>query len=84
MLDVRQPHEYEICNLQGQLIPLGELADRLNELDRDSEIIVHCKLGGRSAKAVQLLRDNGFDKVFNLRGGITAWSEQIDPSVPKY
>ena len=45
---------------------------------------MHCKLGGRSAKAVQLLRDNGFDKVFNLRGGITAWSEQIDPSVPKY
>lgn len=84
LLDVREPHEYEICNLKGQLIPLGELADRIAELNRDAEIIVHCKMGGRSAKAVQLLRDNGFDKVFNMRGGMTAWSEQIDPTVPKY
>jgi adenylyltransferase/sulfurtransferase len=84
LLDVRERHEYEICHLHGQLIPLGELADRLDELDRDTEIIVHCKLGGRSAKAVQLLREKNFDNVFNLQGGITAWSEQIDPAVPKY
>ncbi len=84
MLDVREPHEYEICNLDGQLIPLGELADRIGELNQDHEIIVHCKMGGRSAKAVQLLRDNGFDKVFNMRGGITAWAEQVDPLIPKY
>ena len=84
MLDVREPHEFEICNLNGRLIPLGELPDRLGELDRNSELIVHCKMGGRSSKAVQLLRDNGFDHVFNMRGGITAWSEQVDPSIPKY
>ncbi len=84
LLDVREPHEYEICNLDGQLIPLGELAHRLGELNPSDQMIVHCKKGGRSAKAVQLLRDNGFSKVFNLRGGITAWSEQVDPTVPKY
>jgi adenylyltransferase/sulfurtransferase len=84
LLDVREPHEYEICNLGGQLIPLGQLPDRIGELNRSHPIIVHCKLGGRSAAAVQLLRDNGFENVFNMRGGITAWSEQIDPSVPKY
>jgi adenylyltransferase/sulfurtransferase len=84
LLDVREPSEYEICNLNGKLIPLGELGDRLVELDDEIEIVVHCKMGGRSAKAVQLLRDKGFKKVFNLRGGIIAWAEQIDPSVPKY
>ena len=84
LLDVRESLEYEICNLGGHLIPLGELADRTDELDGSREIIVHCKMGGRSSKAVQLLRDKGFANVFNLRGGITAWSEQVDPSVPKY
>lgn len=84
LLDVREPHEYDICHLGGQLIPLGELADRMSQLNPADEIIVHCKKGGRSAKAVRLLRDNGFKQVFNMHGGITAWSEQIDPSVPKY
>jgi molybdopterin/thiamine biosynthesis adenylyltransferase/rhodanese-related sulfurtransferase len=84
LLDVRQPHEYEICNLQGTLIPLGELPQRHGELPRDAEIIVHCKMGGRSAKAVQWLRDQGFENVFNLRGGINAWSKEIDPEVPTY
>ncbi len=84
LLDVREPNEYEICNLGGKLIPLGEVADRMDELDKESEIIVHCKMGGRSSKAVQLLRDHGFTNVHNMRGGIMAWSEQIDPSIPKY
>lgn len=84
LLDVRQPHEYEICNLRGTLIPLGELPQRQGELPRDAEIIVHCKMGGRSAKAVQWLRDQGFENVFNLRGGINAWSKEIDPEVPTY
>ena len=84
LIDVREPHEFEICNLGGVLIPLSELESRLPELDRESEIVVHCKMGGRSAEAVQLLRDNGFQNTHNMRGGITAWSEQIDPSVPKY
>jgi adenylyltransferase/sulfurtransferase len=84
VLDVREPSEFEICNLGGLLIPLGELAERLGELDRSKPIVVHCKLGGRSAKAVQMLRDAGFDDVVNLKGGIQAWSNQIDPAVPTY
>ena len=84
LLDVREPHEFEICNLGGTLIPLGELPDRHGELERSASIIVHCKMGGRSAKAVQLLRDAGFTDVSNLKGGITAWSKQIDPSIPTY
>ena len=84
LLDVREPHEFEICNLGGTLIPLGELPDRHGELERSASIVVHCKMGGRSAKAVQLLRDAGFTDVSNLKGGITAWSKQIDPSIPTY
>ena len=84
LLDVRERNEDELCNLDGQLIPLGELPARASELNREDEIIVHCKMGGRSANAVQFLREMGFDKVFNMRGGIAAWSEQIDPDVPKY
>ncbi len=84
LLDVRQPHEYEICNLRGTLIPLDELPTRHDELPRDVEIIVHCKMGGRSAKAVDWLREHGFDNVLNLRGGINAWSTEIDPTVPTY
>lgn len=84
LLDVREPNEYEICHLGGTLIPLGELLSRLNELDTQTQIVVHCKMGGRSTKAVKLLREHGFVDVHNLRGGITAWSEQVDPSVPKY
>ena len=84
VLDVREPHEYEVANIGARLIPLGELPERLIELDRDENLAVHCKTGGRSARAVKLLRDSGFQNVYNVKGGITAWSEEIDPSVPKY
>jgi sulfur-carrier protein adenylyltransferase/sulfurtransferase len=84
VLDVREPHEYEVANLSGRLIPLGELPERLVELDKDETFAVHCKTGGRSARAVKLLREAGFENVYNVKGGITAWSEEIDPSVPKY
>src|SRR6516165_6636035 len=84
ILDVREPHEYQICNLRGHLIPLGELPRRVNELDSSREIVVHCKTGGRSAKAVAFLQQAGFTKVHNLAGGITAWSDRVDASVPKY
>jgi sulfur-carrier protein adenylyltransferase/sulfurtransferase len=84
LLDVREPHEFQIANLGGHLIPLGDLPARVNELDKSREIVVHCKMGGRSQKAAELLKQAGFNKVQNLTGGITAWSEQIDPSVPKY
>ncbi|HVM93251.1 MAG TPA: molybdopterin-synthase adenylyltransferase MoeB [Terriglobales bacterium] len=84
VLDVREPHEYQICNLNGYLIPLGDLPKRVSELDSSREIVAHCKMGGRSAKAVQFLRQSGFKKVYNLTGGITAWAEKVDPSMPKY
>jgi adenylyltransferase/sulfurtransferase len=87
VLDVRESHEYEVANLEAQgakLIPLGELPNRLSELNQNDEVAVHCKTGGRSAKAVKILQDAGFGNVYNVEGGITAWSEEIDPSVPKY
>ncbi|HLK32575.1 MAG TPA: ThiF family adenylyltransferase, partial [Terriglobales bacterium] len=84
ILDVREPHEYQICNLQGYLIPLGELPKRASELDSSREIVAHCRSGVRSAKAVSFLQQAGFRKVKNLAGGILAWSDKVDPSVPKY
>lgn len=84
VLDVREPHEYQICNIRGQLIPLGDLPKRVHELDSSREIVVHCKSGARSAKAVSFLRQSGFKRVTNLVGGILAWADKIDPSLPKY
>jgi adenylyltransferase/sulfurtransferase len=84
VLDVREPHEYQICNLGGHLIPLGDLPKRVHELDSSREIVVHCKSGGRSAKAVEFLRQSGFKRASNLTGGILAWATKIDPSLPKY
>ncbi len=84
VLDVREPHEYQICNLRGYLIPLNDLPKRVNELDSSREIVAHCKMGGRSAKAVDFLRQAGFTKVKNLAGGITAWADKVDPTMPKY
>jgi sulfur-carrier protein adenylyltransferase/sulfurtransferase len=84
ILDVREPHEYQICNLGGRLIPLGELPRRAAELDSSREIVAHCRSGMRSADAVEFLRQAGFRKIWNLKGGILAWSDEVDPSVPKY
>ncbi|HEU5238499.1 MAG TPA: molybdopterin-synthase adenylyltransferase MoeB [Pyrinomonadaceae bacterium] len=85
LIDVREPFEYEIARIEGaKLIPLGEIAQRLDDLEREQPIIVHCHSGKRSAQAVRLLQQRGFAKVYNLGGGIDAWSEQIDPNVPQY
>ncbi|HTU35236.1 MAG TPA: molybdopterin-synthase adenylyltransferase MoeB [Candidatus Acidoferrum sp.] len=84
ILDVREPHEYQICNLSGYLIPLGDLPSRLSELDSSREIIAHCRSGKRSAEATAFLQKAGFRKVLNLKGGILAWSDEVDPTVPKY
>src|SRR5271163_1385562 len=84
VLDVREPHEYQICNPNGYLIPLGDLPKRVAELDSSREIVAHCKMGGRSAKAVAFLQQAGFTKVHNLTGGITAWAERVDTKMPKY
>ena len=85
LLDVREPHEYDMARIEGgRLIPLRELPDRLDELERDREIVVYCHSGVRSAHAAQLLRSAGFNKAANLAGGIDAWSARIDPAVPRY
>ncbi len=84
ILDVREPHEYQICHINGHLIPLGELPARVHELNSADEIVAHCRSGMRSAQAVDFLRKAGFRKVRNLKGGILAWSDQVDPRVPKY
>jgi adenylyltransferase/sulfurtransferase len=86
IIDVREPHEYEIARLeQSKLIPLGQVVGRMSEIDPQRETIVHCKMGGRSAKAIEALQRAGFaGRLVNLKGGITAWSNDVDPSVPKY
>jgi molybdopterin/thiamine biosynthesis adenylyltransferase/rhodanese-related sulfurtransferase/molybdopterin converting factor small subunit len=85
LLDVREPNEYKIGKIPGStLIPLGEVPQRFQEIPKDKEIVVHCKMGGRSAKAAAFLRQQGFKTVKNLKGGILDWSDKIDPNVPKY
>jgi molybdopterin/thiamine biosynthesis adenylyltransferase/rhodanese-related sulfurtransferase len=86
LLDVREPHEYQITNLGATLIPVGELEKRVGELaaHKNDEVVVHCKSGGRSQKAAVILKNAGFTNVSNLAGGITAWADKIDTSMPKY
>lgn len=85
LVDVRRSDEHEFANIEGTLIPVDELPERLDELDahKDRRLVVYCHSGGRSARAVQFLRSMGYD-AYNLRGGITAWSRDIDPDVPMY
>jgi adenylyltransferase/sulfurtransferase len=85
LIDVREPHEYQIAKIEGaKLIPLGTLESRLGELDPDADIVVHCKMGGRSAKAQDLMYANGFTNVKNMVGGILRWADEVDPTVSKY
>jgi sulfur-carrier protein adenylyltransferase/sulfurtransferase len=85
LVDVREPHEHQICNIPAAvLIPLGQVQQRLSELDPEADIVVHCKSGMRSARACGILKAAGFKHVRNMKGGILAWSDRVDPSVPKY
>jgi adenylyltransferase/sulfurtransferase len=85
IVDVREPVEHQICRIDGAvLIPLGQLQERLHELDHASEIVLQCKSGARSARATALLRSRGFTRARNLTGGILAWIDQVDPTLPKY
>jgi adenylyltransferase/sulfurtransferase len=84
VLDVREPHERSICNIGGTHIPLGELPARMHELDADRETVVLCRSGNRSARAAEFLQSSGFEKVWNLKGGIRAWANEIDPEMPTY
>jgi len=84
LLDVREPHEVRICTIGGTLIPLGQLPARTGELDPSRELVVYCRSGARSGRAVAFLRENGFRQARNLAGGILAWADRIDPGMPKY
>ncbi|HEV2491740.1 MAG TPA: molybdopterin-synthase adenylyltransferase MoeB [Terriglobia bacterium] len=85
LVDVREPHEFQICRIPGsKLIPLGEVPRRMHELNSADEIVVHCRSGVRSAKAVEFLMQAGFRKIHNLRGGVLAWADDVDPEMPKY
>lgn len=86
LIDVRQPDEYAFAKIEGaKLIPLGEIMSRMNELDESREAVIHCKMGGRSARAIEAMQQAGYKgSLMNLVGGITAWSNEVDPSVPKY
>ena len=84
LIDVREPHEREICEIGGDLIPLGSFAARIDEIDRGAHVVVYCRSGARSAKAVTALRAAGFGNAWNVQGGILAWADRIDPSVTKY
>jgi len=84
LIDVREAYEYEIANLEGKLIPLKELEGKISAIRSDKKVVVHCRSGARSAEAVQQLQTYGFENVYNLKGGILAWAEQIDPEMAKY
>jgi adenylyltransferase/sulfurtransferase len=85
LLDVRNPVEYEISRIEGShLIPLDQLLNRLNELDSARDIVAHCRTGARSAKAIEMLQEAGFRKLRNLKGGVLAWADDVDPTMAKY
>jgi adenylyltransferase/sulfurtransferase len=85
LVDVREPREHEYCNIGGDLIPMGTILNRIDQIDRDKKVVVYCRSGNRSANVVRALEQRyGFENLYNLRGGILDWSDEIDPSVPKY
>jgi rhodanese-related sulfurtransferase len=85
LIDVREPHEYEICNIsKAVLIPMNEVPDHLSEISKTKPVVVQCKAGGRSARIVQYLESQGYDNLYNLHGGILAWADEIDTDMPKY
>ena len=84
IIDVRERNEYEYCNIGGDPMPMGEIMRNLDRIAKEKDVIVHCKSGGRSGSIVNALMARGFTNVINLRGGIIAWSQEIDPSIPKY
>ena len=85
LIDVREPHEYDICNLEGELIPQGDIPYSVDKIDRAKKVVLHCRSGARSGNMVQWLeRNHQFENLYNLKGGILAWAREIDPSMPTY
>lgn len=85
LIDVREPHEYDICNIQGELIPMGEIPDNVARIATDRQVVIHCRSGARSGQIVQYLEKNhGLTNLYNLKGGVLAWAKEIDTSMPTY
>ncbi len=85
LIDVREPHEYDICDLGGELIPQGDIPDNVDRISRDKKVILHCRSGALSGNMVQWLEQNHkFENLYNLKGGILAWAREIDPEMPTY
>ena len=84
LIDVREEHELEICQIGGLHIPMGDVMDNLDKIARDKQVIVHCRSGARSGAICQALESQGYTNVYNLKGGIIAWANEIDKSLPKY
>ena len=85
LIDVREPHEYDFCNLDGELIPQGDIPDSVDKIDRSKKVIIYCRSGSRSGNMIQWLEKNHqFENLYNLKGGILAWAREIDPSMPTY
>ncbi len=85
LIDVREEYEKDICDIGGELIPMGEVADNVDKISKDKKVIVHCRSGKRSASIVQMLEQaHGYKNLYNLKGGIIAWIEEIDPFLSKY
>lgn len=85
LIDIREEYEYDICNLGGQLIPMGDMTDNVDKVSKDKKVVVHCRSGKRSASVIQMLEQQyGFTNLYNLKGGIMAWAEEIDTEMAKY
>jgi rhodanese-related sulfurtransferase len=85
LIDVREPHEFEICNLNGLLIPMGDVSENLDKIAKDKPVIIHCRSGARSGRICNMLeQQHGYTNLYNLRGGILAWADEIDPTMAKY
>jgi rhodanese-related sulfurtransferase len=85
LIDVREPHEVDICEIGGELIPMHDVPHNLDKISKDKQVVVHCRSGGRSGQIIQFLEKNhGFTNLYNLKGGILAWAKEIDTSMPTY
>lgn len=85
LIDVREEYEYETCQIGGKLIPMGDILEHISEIPKDKQVIVHCRSGKRSSTVINLLEtQHGFTNLYNLKGGILAWIQEIDPSLPSY
>ncbi|MGB3947639.1 MAG: rhodanese-like domain-containing protein [Bacteroidia bacterium] len=84
LIDVREPHEAEIAEIGGLLIPMGQVLENLDKIAKDKQVVIHCRSGARSGSICQALEKEGYNNVYNLKGGILAWANEIDPSVTKY